>query len=125
MKVTMIEEGELPSQTLVRAAASEATVTDSAGRVITLKKPGVLAQFKLIEMLGGTAASNSVFVTMVLPLIYVTAVDGDPISRITKRAELDALIQRLDDDGVEAVMRGVSESFGQRDPEAEKAALKN
>lgn len=124
LKVTMIEE--TPSQQVVRAANAEHTVHDSTGRAITLKKPGVLAQFKMIEMLGPAAASNGVFVNMVLPVTFVVAIDGDSVSRCSTRNELDALIQRLDEHGIQAVMEGVPKHFGaQLDPEAAKDAVKN
>lgn len=124
-KVTVLPT-ETPSQQVVRAANAEHTVHDSTGRAITLKKPGILAQFKLIEMLGPEASANGVFVQMVLPVTYVTAIDGEPEPRFTTRTQLDALIQRLDEHGIAAVMVGVNEHFGAaRDIETTKAAVKN
>ncbi|MEJ7685624.1 MAG: hypothetical protein WKG52_00740 [Variovorax sp.] len=123
LKVTMRDE--LPSTQVVRAANFEASVVAPDGRKITLKRPGVLAQFKVVEMLGGAAAANSVFMGMVFPILYVVAIDGEPVTRGTTRLEFDALIQRLDEDGVAAVMNGVNEHFGTPDPEKDKAAVKN
>jgi hypothetical protein len=123
MKVTMIDD--TPSQELARATNAEVSVTDAKGRAITLKKPGVLAQYNMILMLGAEAAANQVYVNMVLPVMFVTAIDGDPVSRVTKRTELDALIQRLDDEGIEAVMSGVTENFGKPNSEKDAQALKN
>lgn len=125
LKVSMIEASESPSNQLIAAAAAEVIVTDSAGHAITLKKPGVLAQFKMIEMLGPVASANTTFVQMVLPVMFVAAIDGDPISKITTRNQLDALIQRLDEAGIEAVMKSVPEHFSGPNPEADKAAVKN
>ena len=99
-----------PSEQLVKAAQSEVTVTDGRGRVITLRKPGVLAQFRLVEALGESAA-NSVYMGMVLPLVYVAAIDGDPVRSSTKR-EIEALIQRIDEAGVTAVMETVRDTWG-------------
>lgn len=121
LKVTMVET---PSQEVVAKAVTEVTVTDENGRSITLKKPGVLAQFRLVEMLGDSA-SNAAYVGMVLPLIYVTAIDGDAVSRITTKIGLDGLIQRLDEEGVVAVAKGVQANFGRQNPEEDAAALKN
>lgn len=123
--VQVTEMLETPSAAVVKNANTEHTVVDSRGRSITLKKPGVLAQFKIVEILGGETASNTVFMGMVFPTLYVSAIDGDPISRPTKRAELDALIQRLDEEGVAAIMTGVQTHFGTPDPEKDAAAVKN
>lgn len=112
-----------PSQQILAKAAESFTITDSKGRGIVLKKPGVLAQFRLVEALGDTA-SNQVYMRMVLPLIYVTEIDGQHATAPTKKIEIEALIQRLDEHGIAAVMDGVSQHFGESDPEADKTAIK-
>lgn len=115
-----------PSQVVTMGATAEVVVDVEDGRKVTLRRPGVLAQFKMIEMLGGEAAANSVFVNMVFPVTYVVAVDGEAVPRITTRPQLDALIQQLDEAGIKAVMNGVQLHFGgMTDPEATKAAVKN
>lgn len=117
-------EASSPSAQLVQAAASEVVVTAANGRIIKLKKPGVLAQFRLIKILGDSA-KNQVYTSMMLPLIYVAELDGDPVLQPQSERELEALIMRLDDAGVEAVMNGVQENFGAANPDADKAELKN
>lgn len=122
VKVTL--NSNTPSEQAIARANTEESITDSRGRSIKLKKPGVLAQFRLIEILGDTA-KNEVYMSMVLPLIFVTEIDGDAIFPPTRKSEVEALIQRLDEDGVAAVHAGVIQKFGASDPEADRAALKN
>jgi len=74
-------------------------------------------------MLGDTAA-NAVFMNMVFPLTFVTAIDDIPVARITKRSELDALIQQLDQEGVAAVMDGVRAKFGASTVDEQQEAVK-
>ena len=112
-----------PSEQIVKAAQSEVVIVDARGRNIRLRKPSVLAQFRLVEALG-ESASNSVYMSMILPLVYVADIDGDPVRTGAKR-EIEALIQRLDEDGVTAVMENVRDTWGASDPEADKAAVKN
>lgn len=114
---------ETPSEQLIKQASSEVTVTDAKGRVITLKKPGVLAQYRLIEILADSA-KNEVYMGMVLPLIYVSAMDGDAVMQPASKREVEALIQRLDEEGIAAVMEGVQAHFGCSDPDADKESLK-
>lgn len=121
-KVTMNETP--PSAELIAKASPEAAVTDARGRVFTLKKPGVLSQYRLVDLLGDSA-KNEVYMAMVLPLTYVSAIDGDPSAQPNTRLQLDALIQRLDEDGIAAIMAGVEKHFGTSDPEKDKASLKN
>jgi hypothetical protein len=114
-----------PSDEVVQQSLLPCNVSDIRGRVFTLQKPGVLAQFRMIEMLGGELAQNQVYVGMVLPLMYIAEIDGEPVPRMTTKRELEALIQRLDEDGIMAVASGVEANFGRPNPEADQAALKN
>ncbi|KAF1009482.1 MAG: hypothetical protein GAK28_00120 [Luteibacter sp.] len=125
--VTITEAGDVPqptaSEQLIRQASAEVATTDAKGRRIVLRKPGVLAQFRLVEMLGASA-SNQTYMGMVLPLTFVGSIDGDAVSISTKR-ELEALIQRLDEGGIMAVAAAVQANFGEQDTEADKEAVKN
>ena len=121
--MTTVTLNETPTHQVIAKAVAEATVTDSRGRVIKLKKPGILAQFRIVEVTGDSA-SNRVYMNMVLPLIYVTELAGEPVTQPANKLQLEALIQRLDEYGVDAVMTGVREHFGQQDPEKDKAEVK-
>ncbi len=90
-------------------ANPEVMETDARGRVLTFKRPGVLAQFRLIEMLGDSA-KNEVFVSMVLPLLYLMQINDDTVHFSTRR-ELDALIQELDEDGIACVVASVQKHY--------------
>ena len=115
---------ETPTEQVIAAAAQEHVVTDSAGRVFKLRKPGVLAQFRLVEALGGETASNPVYMGMVFPLIFVAEISGDPVATPTTKRQVEALIQRLDTDGVNFVAQKVEELFGQQTPDEDKNRLK-
>jgi len=123
--VSIVKEGtETPSQQVIRSATAETTVTDARGRTITLKKPGILAQYRLVEMMGDSA-SNETYMNMILPVLFVSAIDGEAVLAPNTKREIEALIQRLDEEGIAAVVAGVQEKFGaQVSVEAGKAAVK-
>lgn len=112
-----------PSDQIIAKAAQTVTVKDSAGREITIKKPGILAQYRLVEV-AGESAKNEVYMRMILPLIYVTAIDGDPVSQPANKLQLEALIQRLDEHGIVAIDKGANQNFGETNPEEDAAAIK-
>lgn len=112
-----------PSSEVVAKALAETSITDAKNRTIKLKKPGVLAQYRLIEVVGDSA-KNETYMNMVLPIIFVSAIDDDPVFQPSSKGELEALIQRLEEDGVTAVMNGVAQHFGPQNAEADKATLK-
>jgi hypothetical protein len=125
-KVTVKQpgEGETPSSAIVRQAAQRVTIQTPNGHSIALQKPGVLAQFRLVKILG-KSAENTVYVQMVLPLTYVCEIDGAPVNQPNSEREIEALIVRLDEEGVSAVMQGVQEHFGAESAESAKEEIKN
>lgn len=100
-----------PTETLVAEALREHVVDGGKGRTITLVKPNVLAQYRLVKILG-EAASNQAYVMMCMPLLFIKAIDGEMLPFPNSEAQIEALILRLDDDGLAAVMQGVQEHWG-------------
>lgn len=93
-----------PSADLIRQALKEEVITDEKGRKILMRKPGVLAQFRIIEAVGPDTAANQTYMQMVNPLIWVGAIDGEPVHLPANKREVEVLIQRLDEEGLGAVM---------------------
>lgn len=115
---------ETPSEALIQKADGAVIIDTPSGMTITLKKPGVLSQFRLVKMLG-EAANNQVYFSMILPMTYITAIDGKALNYPNSEREIEALITRLDEDGVTAVMKGVQEHFADKTPEEVKEEIKN
>lgn len=99
-----------PTEEIIKKSTGEVTIIDSNNRAIVLRKPNVLAQYKLVKVVGGDTAKNDIYMAMILPLIYVVSIDGAPVS-INSEKELDAVILRLGEHGIEAVMKGLQEHF--------------
>lgn len=109
---------------VTQSKASEFQVTDKRGRVITLRKPPFIAQFDLIDALGASA-SNETYRSMVTPLLYVAAIDGDPVTRPVNKLQLRALAQRLDEEGFLAAGEGIQQHFADAVTDDQEQALKN
>lgn len=121
-KVKIIES--TPSEQLIAQAQETHQVIDSKGRVITLKEPGVLQEFKFVELVGGEAAMNPVWMNMTMPLIYVSAIDESPVFQPVSRLQIDGLIERLGRHGVDAVQKGVTANWSKKDPKKEIEEVK-
>jgi hypothetical protein len=117
------QEAPTPSQAVVRAANEEFSTTDSLGRTIVLKKPGVLAQFDLIEALGDLA-KNDVYRVMCIPAIYVVSIDGVVAPPPSNKAQMRALISRLGEEGFAAINKEIRERFPQDDDEGDEVVKK-
>lgn len=87
---------------------SNEAATISAGALrVTMKKPGILSQYRIVEVVGGDTAKNETYMNMILPLLWITAIDDQPVPAPSTKRELEALITRLGDEGVPAVMKHV------------------
>jgi hypothetical protein len=103
--------------------SKEVKITDTKGRVILLKKPSnVLSQYRLVEMVGASAAKNDIYMSMILPFIYIVSIDNLPVS-INSKIELDALISRFDDDDIRLIGEAISKNFSVNEEE-EKEKIK-
>ncbi|WP_298291420.1 hypothetical protein [Thiomonas sp.] len=93
---------------------AEITVDTRDGKKLTLKRPNVLVQYRLVAALGDLA-ENRVYLSMTLPLIYVAAIDGEQVLQPSSRREVEGLIQRLGEDGMAAVVEAIAEHFTPKD----------
>ncbi len=101
---------------------NDVKVKTAGGREITLRRPPVLAQLRLVDAIGDSAA-NRVYLGMCLPLIYVAQIDGQDVAPLDSKKQVEALFQRLDEDGLAAVSAGVEANF-KRDEGAEVESAK-
>ena len=122
-KVT-VDKSATPSAELIKAAQVEVEVTDSTGRKIKLRKPGVLAQYRLVKAIGAESAANTTLVQMYLPVLYVAQIGEEVVFPPSTEREVEAVISLLDEAGLVAVMKGVQEHFGGADGEAAKEAVR-
>ena len=97
------------------AAAIE--VTAANGKRIKIKRPPVLAQYRLVEALGD-AAESRVYLRMCIPLLWVAAIDDVAVHAPTSKMQVEGLIARLDEAGIAAVTEGIEKHFADNDSTA-------
>jgi hypothetical protein len=103
-----------PSQQVVAQATNEVSVQDSAGRTIVLRKPNPLTKLRFIDAMG-ESSSNKLWAGTVWPLMYVVSIDGQPVPAPAQKAQIEALYQRLDEHGYEAVSTAHEQHFAPKD----------
>ena len=85
-------------------------IVKAGERSITLRRPNVLSQYRLVEALGD-AAENRVYLMMCVPLLYVAAIDDAPVLQPRTKLEIEGIIQCLEEDGLQAVQDGIRDHF--------------
>jgi hypothetical protein len=68
-----------------------------------VRKPGVLAQFRLVQAVGAESAANQTYMQMINPLIYLGEIDGEPVFLPMNKARGRGADPRLGDEGLNAV----------------------
>lgn len=113
-----------PTQEILRQGAIEGTVVDKQGRTLAFKKPGIVTQMALISLVGGVNAQNPVYMQYAACVVWVTAIDGEPLFPPKTQTEFDVAMSRIDEDGCTAIIEKIGELLGDGDG-VDKAAAKN
>lgn len=94
---------ETPTQRVVKAANALRYVTDEQGRTIGWRKLNALEDFDLTEIAGANAG-NQEWMLRATIAFGVREIDGDPVSRPANKNQLRAMVARLDDAGMSAIL---------------------
>jgi len=92
-----------PSEEIVKKSSAPSVVTDSLGRVLVTRKVRILDQLRLVEALGPETSRNTTYVSMCLPVIGLLSIDGEDVIPPTTKLEIEALFDRLGDEGVDCL----------------------
>lgn len=113
---------ELNAATVEQPVVADNLVTDSHGRVLKVVEPDVLAESRLMRMVGPEAALNPAYMRLyVIPAVSVVEIDGEEMGFPLTQREVDAAISRLGHHGIDAV---VAHTAAKRKA-GEDAAVKN
>ena len=116
---------ETPSQAIVKAGNTEVTFADAQGRQITIKRMNALDRMRLFEVVGADNIGNQAYFGYASLACHVTKIGEYPVIRPATKAQLEALVQQLDDDGLNAVAKAVAENFITKDEADQKELVKN
>jgi hypothetical protein len=127
MQVTIEPADESPSQQIVKAANQTVTVTDALGRQITFRKQMRASRRVLLAKAAGAQnVENKMYMGDAAIAFLVTAINGEAESTPINERQLDALIGRLDDEGLSAVAEKLLAIYKEENPDEDvESLLKN
>lgn len=106
----------------------DGTVTDSLGRVLSIKTTGPAGMLDLIEI-GGDAGSNNAWMRTAMVIAAVRAIDGVAVPAATTKAHIRRNAARIGNEGFAAVAKflygdpnALDDDTG-ADPDADDAAM--
>jgi hypothetical protein len=80
------------------------TITTADGRVLKLRKLKALDQVRLLRAIGAEQSSNQPYVRIVEAAASIESVDGIPNPIPRTESQIDAMIGRIGDEGLNAVV---------------------
>jgi hypothetical protein len=78
-------------------------VSDRSGRKIELRRVGVVEQLRLFKALGPELSENRAYFGFAKLAAAIAMIDDVPVPLPANEAGIEAVLERLGDDGVEAV----------------------
>lgn len=86
-------------------------VIDTVGHKITIRKLTALDRMRLFEMLGASLSDNLSYMGYAMSASCVTKLDEEAILFPTTKRSIEVMVQRLGEEGLDAVARGYRENF--------------
>jgi len=91
-----------PSEAIAATNPPVSEVKDQLGRSLTLRRLNAIDRLRLFKALGPVLSENAAYLGMALLAVSVTSIDGVPLPAPGSEAQVEALILRLGDEGLEA-----------------------
>jgi hypothetical protein len=96
-----------PSATIVAKATEARSVVDGLGRRLTLRSLTALDKLRIFKAAGSELALNQPWLAMAILASSVTAIDDIPIPMPSTETQIEALVGRLGDIGIEAIAQTI------------------
>ena len=92
---------------ILSVATRTVVVVDKKGRRLIVRRPTALDTLRLFKAAGPVLSQNESWLAMASLASTVTEIDGVPVPLPTNESQIEALVDRLGDDGLEAIAASV------------------
>lgn len=105
-----------PTETVLAGTGELPEVSDAGGRRITLRRLSALDKLRLFKAAGPVLAQNQPWLGMAVLACSVTAIDGVPVPAPVTEPQIEAMVARLGDPGIEAIAAALDADAELPDP---------
>ena len=92
-----------PTPAYVTAAHEIRDITDSTGRILTIRRPTTLDRLRLFKAVGPSLSTNERYLGLAMLAFAVIAIDGVPSPQPANEHQIEAAIERLGDPAIAAI----------------------
>lgn len=120
-------QAQAPSAAIVADAAKTFTTQDAKGRTLGFRRPSAMDRYRLSKMLGGDVAANQEAAGLAMLAYLCISIDGEAVMKPNSERQIEAIIDRLDNDGLNAIGNALAVELGMAllGDDADQAATKN
>jgi hypothetical protein len=94
---------DTPASRLIAASQAAPSITDAEGRNLVLRRLTALDKLRLFKAAGPALAQNHLWLGMATLACSVVAIDDVPIPPPANEMQIEALVARLGDSGINAI----------------------
>jgi hypothetical protein len=98
-----------PTLAILALSARTVAVTDKRGRRFVIRRPTAIDTLRLFKAAGPVLSLNEPWLAMAGLAATVIEIDGIPVPAPFNEAQIEALIERLGDDGLAAIVDSVED----------------
>lgn len=100
-----------PSAKIIVEATEVSSVVDGLGRRLTLRRLTALDKLRLFKAAGSELSLNQPWLAMAILASSATSIDDIPIPAPSNETQIEALVSRLGDSGIEAIAQALDPHF--------------
>ncbi|MFZ0270996.1 MAG: hypothetical protein WAL34_04015 [Acidobacteriaceae bacterium] len=104
-------EGE-PASPKPTAKGGIVKITLKDSREVGIRRMGPMDRMRMCSIIGAENSKNELYLSHAVPAYCIASIDGDIVPRPTTVLALEAMAERLGDDGIVEVMLAMGEHFG-------------
>ena len=97
-----------PTESVLAAANERLTAIASDGRVVVVRQLTALDKLRLLKAAGPALAENQAWLGVAMLAASVAEIDGVPVPRPVSEQQIEALVGRLGDVGLDAAASALS-----------------
>jgi hypothetical protein len=101
-----------PADEILRSANKLLTTTDEVGRVLIVRRPTALDTLRLFKAAGPVLAENEPWLAIATMAYAVQSIDDVPVPSPTSEKQIEAVVQQLGDQGLEAIGKLLEQGDG-------------
>jgi hypothetical protein len=99
-----------PTESILKSANETGCVADLSGRTLTIRRLNALDKLRLLKAAGPILSDNQAWLGVAMLAASVSEIDGIPVPMPTSENQIESLVARLGEAGLDAIATSLAPS---------------